>query len=264
MDIVATRRKVHRSERQARAEADTLQKDVPSTTTRGGKRTRVQRKRPRLQQTGSLRLSVRQARSLTFKSSAKKRFNVDSPSFTPASLAVNGNQPKPKATGISPKFANAAPFKPKVAGVGSRPGTEESITFPKQHQLNYPASTAPSSTSSTKGYNPNAPEWTAPEAQEYLPPSYNNAIPPVSVDWFSFLLPLSIAIRVLPSILCRCEVESTVEHQDRGTPLIHLHGRPFCHARRPSFDEVLRQCSNTYRTFSFGGTAFFAIVTPTP
>lgn len=179
--------------------------------------------------------------------SAKKRFNVDSPSFTPASLAVNGNQPKPKATGISPKFANAAPFKPKVAGVGSRP-----------------ASTAPSSTSSTKGYNPNAPEWTAPEAQEYLPPSYNNAIPPVSVDWFSFLLPLSIAIRVLPSILCRCEVESTVEHQDRGTPLIHLHGRPFCHARRPSFDEVLRQCSNTHRTFSFGGTAFFAIVTPTP
>ncbi|KAI4268722.1 MAG: hypothetical protein L6R38_007738 [Xanthoria sp. 2 TBL-2021] len=95
--------------------------------------------------------------------SAKKRFNVDSPSFTPASLAVNGNQPKPKATGISPKFANAAPFRPKVAGVGSRP-----------------ASTAPSSTSSTKGYNPNAPEWTAPDAQEYLPSSYNNAIPPGS------------------------------------------------------------------------------------
>lgn len=240
-----------------------MQKVVPSTTMRG-KRAQVQRKRPRLQQTGSLRLSVRQARSLTFKSSAKKRFNVDSPSFTPASLAVNGTQTKPKATGISPKFANAAPFKPKVAGVGSRPGTEESITFPKQHQLNYPASTAPSSTSSTKGYNPNAPEWTAPDAQEYLPPLYNNAIPPVSVNQSSCLVLLGIAIHVFPPILCRCEVESTVEHQDKKTPLSHPHGRPFCHARRPSLNNVLRQCSTTHRTFSFGGIAFFAIVTPTP
>lgn len=56
------------------------------------------------------------------------------------------------------------------------------MTFSKQHQLNYAASTAPSSTSSTKGYNPNAPEWTAPDAQEYLPSSYNNGIPPVSID----------------------------------------------------------------------------------
>ncbi|KAL8773317.1 MAG: hypothetical protein Q9209_001711 [Squamulea sp. 1 TL-2023] len=87
----------------------------------------------------------------------KKRFNVDSPSFTPASLAVNGNQNKPKSTGISPKFANAAPFKPKGAGFGSRP-----------------ASTAPSATPLAKGYNPNAPEWTALEAQEFLPSSYNN------------------------------------------------------------------------------------------
>ncbi|KAL8690146.1 MAG: hypothetical protein Q9218_004345 [Villophora microphyllina] len=84
----------------------------------------------------------------------KKRFNVDSPSFTPSNLAVNGSQARPKSTGISPKFANAAPFKPK--GLTSRP-----------------ASTAPSATSSVKGYNPNAPEWTAPDAQEFLPPSYN-------------------------------------------------------------------------------------------
>ncbi|KAL8983971.1 MAG: hypothetical protein Q9205_001943 [Flavoplaca limonia] len=95
--------------------------------------------------------------------SVKKRFNVDSPSFTPASLAVNGNQSKLKATGISPKFANAAPFKPKVTGAVSRP-----------------ASTAPSSTPSAQNYNPNAPEWTAADHQEYLPSSYNNAIPPGS------------------------------------------------------------------------------------
>ncbi|KAL8676738.1 MAG: hypothetical protein Q9186_006770 [Xanthomendoza sp. 1 TL-2023] len=87
--------------------------------------------------------------------SVKKRFNVDSPSFTPASLAVNGNQTKSKATGISPKFANAAPFKPK--GIASRP-----------------ASTAPSSAPLAKGYNPNAPEWTAPDVQEFVPASYNS------------------------------------------------------------------------------------------
>lgn len=52
--------------------------------------------------------------------SVKKRLNVDSPSFTPANLTVNGSQAKPKSIGISPKFANAAPFKPK--GLASRPG----------------------------------------------------------------------------------------------------------------------------------------------
>ncbi|KAI4205976.1 MAG: hypothetical protein LQ346_001355 [Caloplaca aetnensis] len=91
-----------------------------------------------------------------------KRFNVDSPSFTPSSLAVhaNGNQSTPKSTGISPKFASAAPFKPK--GLVSRP-----------------ASTAPSNASSSKGYNPNAPEWNIPDAQEFLPQTLNN-VPPKS------------------------------------------------------------------------------------
>ncbi|KAL8733118.1 MAG: hypothetical protein Q9166_002310 [cf. Caloplaca sp. 2 TL-2023] len=92
--------------------------------------------------------------------SVKKRFNVDSPSFTPASLAINGNQAKSKVTGISPKFANAAPFKPKGAAT----------------------STAPSSTSLAKGYNPNAPEWTAPDAQEFLPSSFNSIPPSVSLQ----------------------------------------------------------------------------------
>ncbi|KAL8715484.1 MAG: hypothetical protein Q9220_000819 [cf. Caloplaca sp. 1 TL-2023] len=89
--------------------------------------------------------------------SIKKRLNVDSPSFTPASLAVNGNQVKAKSAGISPKFANAAPFKPKI--IASRP-----------------ASTAPSATPSVNSYNPNAPVWTTPASdvhQEFLPESYN-------------------------------------------------------------------------------------------
>ena len=45
--------------------------------------------------------------------SIKKRFNVDSPSFTPSSLAVNGSNIIAKTPGLSPKAANAAPFRPR-------------------------------------------------------------------------------------------------------------------------------------------------------
>lgn len=48
--------------------------------------------------------------------SIKKKFNVDSPSFTPASLAVNGAS---KTPGLSPKAANAAPFKPRNYSSGT-------------------------------------------------------------------------------------------------------------------------------------------------
>lgn len=50
--------------------------------------------------------------------SSKLGLNVDSPSFTPSSLVVNGNHPPPKSSRLSPKAVNAAPFKPK----GSTPG----------------------------------------------------------------------------------------------------------------------------------------------
>ncbi|KAK7535373.1 PAB-dependent poly(A)-specific ribonuclease subunit PAN3 [Phyllosticta citribraziliensis] len=43
----------------------------------------------------------------------KKRFNVDSPSFTPLQPAPNGAASSPRATTISPKAANAAVFTPK-------------------------------------------------------------------------------------------------------------------------------------------------------
>ncbi|KAK7525836.1 PAB-dependent poly(A)-specific ribonuclease subunit PAN3 [Phyllosticta citriasiana] len=43
----------------------------------------------------------------------KKRFNVDSPSFTPLQPASNGAASSPRATTISPKAANAAVFTPK-------------------------------------------------------------------------------------------------------------------------------------------------------
>jgi PAB-dependent poly(A)-specific ribonuclease subunit 3 len=45
---------------------------------------------------------------------AKKRFNVDSPSFTPLSTVPNGSvTPSQRNAAISPKAANAAVFTPK-------------------------------------------------------------------------------------------------------------------------------------------------------
>ena len=74
--------------------------------------------------------------------SAKKRLNVDSPSFTPATpvptLGVNGTQFK--VSGLSPKAANAAPFKPK-SFVGKRRRDlghvytgDQLLTIETQHQ----------------------------------------------------------------------------------------------------------------------------------
>lgn len=51
--------------------------------------------------------------------SVKKRFNIASPSFTPSSLAVNGNHATTKTLGLSPKAANAAPFKPRTLTPGN-------------------------------------------------------------------------------------------------------------------------------------------------
>lgn len=53
-------------------------------------------------------------------SSSKKRLNVESPSFTPSSLSVNGSSTPKKTTTISPKAASAAPFQPK--SIASRMG----------------------------------------------------------------------------------------------------------------------------------------------
>lgn len=45
---------------------------------------------------------------------AKKRFNVDSPSFTPLQASTNGSlTPSSRGAAISPKAANAAVFTPK-------------------------------------------------------------------------------------------------------------------------------------------------------
>lgn len=124
--------------------------------------------------------------------SAKKRLNVDSPSFTPSSLAVNGQASKP--SGLSPKAANAAPFKPK--GISS--GTflhKTANTYPRNSHATI-AVTAPAFTPSLKQYNPNAPDWvaSAPDIPEFLPQSYNT-LPTVSLA-----IPLAALICLIPAI----------------------------------------------------------------
>ncbi|ODM18700.1 PAB-dependent poly(A)-specific ribonuclease subunit pan3 [Aspergillus cristatus] len=81
----------------------------------------------------------------------RKRFNVDSPSFTPSLLSTNGSTtPTKKTTAtISPKAANAAPFQPR--SVSSRSN-----------------SSTPSSCQDTQ-----TPDWTVAEAQEFVPQGFD-------------------------------------------------------------------------------------------
>ncbi|KAJ5147117.1 PAN2-PAN3 deadenylation complex subunit PAN3 [Penicillium atrosanguineum] len=80
----------------------------------------------------------------------KKRFNVDSPSFTPSLLSGNGTGPK-KSNPISPKAANAAPFQP-------RPATSRSNT-----------------STPTMRQEPGTPDWTLAEVQEFVPGGFEGA-----------------------------------------------------------------------------------------
>ncbi|OJJ35007.1 hypothetical protein ASPWEDRAFT_739838 [Aspergillus wentii DTO 134E9] len=67
--------------------------------------------------------------------SNRKRFNVDSPSFTPSSLSANGSPASSakKLATISPKAANAAPFQPRGAisrSNSSTPTTRQETATP--------------------------------------------------------------------------------------------------------------------------------------
>ncbi|KAJ5624866.1 PAN2-PAN3 deadenylation complex subunit PAN3 [Penicillium lagena] len=73
----------------------------------------------------------------------KKRFNVDSPSFTPSLLSGNGAS-TPKKSTISPKAANAAPFQPRTA---ASPARHETAT----------------------------PDWTVADVQEFVPQGFDVA-----------------------------------------------------------------------------------------
>ena len=122
--------------------------------------------------------------------SLKKRFNVDSPSFTPSSLAVNGTSAPSKTIGLSPRTASAAPFKPKSL----TPGMEcHPSKIQNELTMNTASSVASfSSSSNLKSYNPNAPDWVGPEVQEFLPQSFNSLSVSITISiLFSFVSPSS-------------------------------------------------------------------------
>ncbi|OAL05143.1 PAB-dependent poly(A)-specific ribonuclease subunit PAN3 [Phaeosphaeriaceae sp. SRC1lsM3a] len=81
----------------------------------------------------------------------KKRFNVDSPSFTPLTTASNGAvTPSTRNAAISPKAANAAVFTPK--------SQRSTVSTPNLHNKE-PAI-----------------DWHAPEFQEFVPESFGGSM----------------------------------------------------------------------------------------
>lgn len=96
---------------------------------------------------------------------SKKRFNVDSPSFTPSVLSTNGSPVAKKATTISPKAASAAPFQPKTAVFRMScfiSGSDTGVQVTKQAQGSNPGTPA-------VGQENALPEWTVAEVQEFVP-----------------------------------------------------------------------------------------------
>ncbi|KAB8237275.1 PAN-complex poly(A)-binding subunit PAN3 [Aspergillus alliaceus] len=90
-----------------------------------------------------------------YQSDSKRRLNVDSPSFTPSLLSSNGSSPTTasvtarKATTISPKAANAAPFQPRTITSRSNSST-------------------PSGRAETM-----TPDWSVAEVQEFVPQGFD-------------------------------------------------------------------------------------------
>lgn len=148
--------------------------------------------------------------------SSKLGLNVDSPSFTPYSLVVNGNHPPPKSSRLSPKAVNAAPFKPK----GSTPGILRYLNLDTSMFDTYLAPTAPIFTPSAKPYNPSAPDWVAPDVQDFVQQPYDN-LSIVSVDPFdTFHLQSITFLGVLfPFIGTRSTVNSTFIFQHRTSSI---------------------------------------------
>ncbi|KAJ5834095.1 hypothetical protein N7447_000121 [Penicillium robsamsonii] len=84
-------------------------------------------------------------------SDSKKRFNVDSPSFTPSLLSGNGVSAPKKSTAISPKAASAAPFQPRTT---SRSNTSTPTTRSEAVQ-----------------------DWAVADVQEFVPQGFEHVTP---------------------------------------------------------------------------------------
>ncbi|KAJ5409528.1 uncharacterized protein N7487_003887 [Penicillium crustosum] len=85
-------------------------------------------------------------------SDSKKRFNVDSPSFTPSLLSGNGVSAPKKSTAISPKAASAAPFQPRTTS--SRSNTSTPTTRSEAVQ-----------------------DWAVADVQEFVPQGFEHVAP---------------------------------------------------------------------------------------
>ncbi|KAJ6137449.1 Zinc finger CCCH-type [Penicillium samsonianum] len=85
-------------------------------------------------------------------SDSKKRFNVDSPSFTPSLLSGNGVSAPKKSTAISPKAASAAPFQPRTTS--SRSNTSTPTTRSEAVQ-----------------------DWAVADVQEFVPQGFEHVTP---------------------------------------------------------------------------------------
>ncbi|KAJ5975981.1 PAB-dependent poly(A)-specific ribonuclease subunit 3 [Penicillium waksmanii] len=96
--------------------------------------------------------------------SNKKRFNVDSPSFTPSLLSGNGVSAPKKSNPISPKAANAAPFQPRTASRMASP-----VPAPKTPL------TGKGSNTSTPRQEVGTPDWSMAEVQEFVPQGFEGA-----------------------------------------------------------------------------------------
>nr|KMM72452.1 pabp1-dependent poly(a)-specific ribonuclease subunit pan3 [Coccidioides posadasii RMSCC 3488] len=94
---------------------------------------------------------VNEAQHPESRSSSKKRFNVDSPSFTPSATPLNGSSGLKKSATISPKAANAAPFLPK--GVLSRSNAATPQSQPET----------------------STPEWSIGEIQDFVPQGFDSS-----------------------------------------------------------------------------------------
>ncbi|KAJ5774782.1 hypothetical protein N7457_009678 [Penicillium paradoxum] len=83
---------------------------------------------------------------------SKKRFNVDSPSFTPSLLSGNGVSAPKKSTAISPKAASAAPFQPRTTSSRSNASTPT-------------------------GRSETLPDWAVADVQEFVPQGFEHVTP---------------------------------------------------------------------------------------
>ena len=122
---------------------------------------------------------------------SRKRFNVDSPSFTPSLLSANGSTattPTKKTATISPKAANAAPFQPR--SVSSRMVFFLDVEARAVYWL-IQGSNASTPTSSRQ--DAHTPDWTVAEAQEFVPQGFE-APPMVNYTHHPRITPIFTAL----------------------------------------------------------------------